>query len=82
MGILLTDGRQAMPYTYQPYPKFLEHPDGRTCVVASLEAHRDAVAEGWPAPEGDAPRPALQHDELAEAFDQVVKPKRGRKAAK
>ena len=52
MGILLTDGKTKTKYVYQPYPKFIEHADGRTCVVADMEAHR-AAGEGWTPVEGD-----------------------------
>lgn len=54
MGILLTDGKPQEKYSYIPYPKFIEHADGRTCVVPHIEAHR-AMGEGWTPVEGDSP---------------------------
>lgn len=35
---------------YVPYPKFLEHPNGATCVVQTREDHLLLIAEGWPPP--------------------------------
>lgn len=38
-----------MPYYPQPYPKFLEHPDGRTRVVPDRAAHLVLLTResGW-----------------------------------
>jgi hypothetical protein len=33
-------------YTYQPYPAWRYHPDGRSCIVQT-PADDDALGEGW-----------------------------------
>lgn len=78
MGILLTDSRTTTTgkYVYQPYPKFVEHPDGRCCVVNTIEAHR-ALGEGWPKPA--APELAPEQADSILASEPPPLRRRGRK---
>lgn len=69
MGITLTDGKANTPYVYKPYPKFVEHADGRACVVQD-EAAWIALGPGWGCPsitpEPDIPAIADAEPALAE----------------
>ena len=83
MGILLTDSRGVVVRgPKQPYPKYLIHADGRTCIVPDLEAHR-ALGDGWPLPAGDPAWTstefgAVPAEKQENTGEHPEKPKRGR----
>ena len=73
MSIRLTNGRAATPYVYQPFPKHVQHTDGRSCVVPD-EAAWIALGPGWGYTTSEPDSPAIAEEKTAIA----VKPRRKR----
>ena len=73
MSIRLTNGRAPTPYVYQPFPKYVQHTDGRSGVVPD-EAAWIALGPGWGHTTSEPDSPAIAEEKPAIA----VKPRRKR----